>query len=64
MRSVWAARARWVRHLELMLSAAIVPAVKTMVAPRGPFKSARSLAAQIDQGMRVSAHIHHSTGRR
>ena len=39
-------------------------AVNPIVALSGPVKSARSLADHSHQGMRVSAHIHPSTGRR
>ncbi len=47
-----------------MLSVATVAAVKMMVALAGPFRCGTSAMSHRHQGMRLSAHIHHSSGRR
>ena len=46
-----------------MLSTAITMAVKTMAELAGPCRFGMSAASHSDHGMRLSAHIHHSSGR-
>ncbi len=62
-RSVRAARTRWARSREPMLSTAIATVANAMVALAAPFKSGTSAVSHSHHGMRVSAHIHHSSGR-
>src|SRR6516165_4203977 len=63
-RWVCVARECWARSRDPMLSTAITTAVKIMVALAGPCRFGRSAMSHRHHGMRLSAHIHHSSGRR